>query len=77
MQAGQPQQPPVELQKVQMEQQAKQQQMQMQMQMEQQKMQDEFELAKYKIDRQVELDYQIAVLNANSKENVAAMSAEL
>jgi len=45
--------------------------------MEQQKMQDEFELAKYKIDRQVELDYQIAVLNANSKENVAAMSAEL
>jgi hypothetical protein len=54
MQAQQPPQPPVELQKVQMEQQAKQQQMQVQMQIDQQKMQMQMELEKAKQEYQAQ-----------------------
>jgi hypothetical protein len=54
MQAGQPPQPPIELQKVQMEQQAKQQQMQVQMQIDQQKMQMQMELEKAKQEYQAQ-----------------------
>jgi hypothetical protein len=53
-QAGQPQQPPVELQKVQMEQQAKQQQMQMQAQLEQLKMQNAMQIEKAKQEYQAQ-----------------------
>jgi hypothetical protein len=53
-QAGQPPQPPVELQKVQMEQQAKQQQMQMQAQLEQMKMQNAMEVEKAKQEYQAQ-----------------------
>jgi len=51
---GQPQQPPVELQKVQMEQQAKQQQMQMQAQLEQLKMQNAMQIEKAKQEYQAQ-----------------------
>jgi hypothetical protein len=53
-QAGQPQQPPVEIQKVQMEQQAKQQQMQMQAQLEQMKMQNQMQVEKAKQEYQAQ-----------------------
>jgi hypothetical protein len=53
-QAGQPQQPPVEIQKVQMEQQAKQQQMQMQAQLEQLKMQNAMQIEKAKQEYQAQ-----------------------
>jgi hypothetical protein len=53
-QASQPPQPPVELQKVQMEQQAKQQQMQMQAQLEQLKMQNAMEIEKAKQEYQAQ-----------------------
>jgi hypothetical protein len=53
-QANQPPQPPVELQKVQMEQQAKQQQMQMQAQLEQLKMQNAMEIEKAKQEYQAQ-----------------------
>jgi hypothetical protein len=53
-QAGQPPQPPVELQKVQMEQQAKQQQMQMQAQLEQMKMENAMQIEKAKQEYQAQ-----------------------
>jgi hypothetical protein len=53
-QAGQPPQPPVELQKVQMEQQAKQQQMQMQAQLEQMKMENAMQIERAKQEYQAQ-----------------------
>lgn len=41
--------------------------------LEQRKLQQEYDIAKYKIDQEIALQWQIAMLNANSKEQIASM----